>query len=77
MTYSEVLNSEIAVASANARIMKRELDKIICQFQDPSVADWSNSMFASKLETFQGRAVDYASDMRELAILEKKRVGRN
>ena len=67
------LSTEIALANDNSRITKRELDEIICQFQDSGVAEWSDNMFASKLETFQKRALDYATDMRELQVLEKKR----
>ena len=66
-------NTELALANDNSRITKRELDEIICQFQDSGVADWSDSMFASKLETFQKRTLDYATDMRTLKVLEKKR----
>jgi|TARA_B110000908_G_C10040852_1_gene351752 hypothetical protein len=66
-------NTELALATDNSRITKRELDEIICQFQDSGVADWSERMFESKLETFQKRTLDYATDMRTLKVLEKKR----
>ena len=67
------LYAEIALANDNSRIAKRELDEIICQFQDSGVADWSERMFKSKLETFQKRTLDYATDMLALKVLEKKR----
>jgi len=66
-------NTELALANDNSRIAKRELDEIICQFQDSGVADWSYSMLESKLETFRYRTLDYATDMRTLKVLEKKR----